>query len=179
MRPAALALLLLPSLAAAQWRQRPAPDAGARYDAPLALGLRLGGMVAYSAPAGAPTAVGGGLYGLFDLHGLIADLSADAYGGDKALQLSGGLGVYWPAAGEASTTPYLGGGAKLAWVRFGGDGAFGLQPYLAVGLLAGRQWSPHIRLELAWFFDTMKEREKYGGPGHLANGPMATIGLGF
>jgi hypothetical protein len=180
MRAAALALLLTPSLVLAQGRSwRAAPEGQGRFEAPLSLGVRLGGLVAYGSPAGAPSGIGGGAYGLFDLQSVLADVSADVYGGDKAAQISGGLGVYLPMAAAANTTPYLGGGAKLAWVKFGGEGAFGLQLYGALGLLASRQWSPHIRVELAWFFDTMRERERGGGPGHLSNGPMATIGLGF
>lgn len=176
----ALALILAPTLALAQGRAgRAAPEPEGRYDAPLSLGIRLGGLVAYASPAGAPSGVGGGVYGLFDLQSVLADLSADVWGGDKAVQLSGGLGVYWPVAGQANTTPYLGGGAQLAWVKFGGEGAFGLQLRAAVGLLASRRWSPHIRLELAWLFDTMAERERGGGARHLSNGPIATIGLGF
>jgi hypothetical protein len=180
MRAAALALLFAPALALAQARSlRSAPEPQGRYDAPLSLGVRLGGLVAYSSPAGAPSGVGGGIYGLFDLDSVLADVSADLWGGDKALQLAGGLGVYWPVAGAASTTPYLGGGAQLAWVKFGGEGAFGLQLRAALGLLASRRWSPHIRLELAWLFDTMSERERSGDRRHLSNGPIATIGLGF
>jgi len=176
----ALVLILAPTLAPAQGRAaRAASEPEGRYDAPLSLGVRLGGLVAYSSPAGAPSGVGGGVYGLFDLQSVLADLSADVWGGDKAVQLSGGLGVYWPIAGQANTTPYLGGGAQLAWVKFGGEGAFGLQLRAAVGLLASRRWSPHIRLELAWLFDTMAERERGGGVRHLSNGPIATIGLGF
>ncbi len=180
MRAAALALLLVPSLALAQGRSaRTWSEPQGRFDAPLSLGVRLGGLVAYSSPAGAPSGVGGGVYGLFDLQSVLADVSADLYGGDKALLVGSGLGVYWPVAGQSSTTPYLGGGARLAYARLGGDGSFGLQIQAAVGLLASRQWSPHIRIELAWFFDTMSEREKFGGPRHLSNGPIATIGLGF
>ncbi len=178
MRAAALALLCS-SLALVPGPAARAAEPGGRFEAPLSLGVRLGGLVAYSSPARAPSAVGGGVYGLFDLQSVLADVSGDLYGGDKAFLLGGGLGVYWPVLGRASTTPYVGGGARLAWVKFGGEGNFGLQLQGAVGLLASRQWSPHIRVEVAWFFDTMSEREKGGGPRHLSNGPMATIGLGF
>jgi len=179
MRRAVFALLLLPSLALAQARAARASDPEGRYQAPVAYGARLGGLLAYGAPAGSPTAVGGGAYALFDQRSLLADVSADAYGGGKALRLGGGLGVYWAALPEANHTLYLGGGARLAYVKDGGDGAFGLTLQGAVGLLASRHWSPHVRLELAWFVDTMGEREKGGGPRHYANGPVATIGLGF
>ena len=182
MRAAALALALLvaPALAEGQGRlSRGGSDTDGRFEAPLSLGVRLGGLVAYGSPAGSPSGVGGGVYGLFDLQSVLADVSADVWGGDKAAQIAGGLGVYWPVLGSANTTPYLGGGAQLAYVRFGGEGAFGLQLRTAVGLLASRRWSPHIRLELAWLFDTMSERERYLDRRHLSNGPLATIGLGF
>jgi len=179
MRRAVFLTLLVPSLALAQARSgRPSEPEG-RYLAPVSFGARLGGLAAYGTPAGSATAVGGGAYALFDQRSLLADVSANAFGGDKALQLTAGLGVYWAALPEANTTPYLGGGARLGYVRHGGDGAFGLQLQAAVGLLASRHWSPHVRLELAWFFDTMGEKPKGGGDRHYANGPIATIGLGF
>jgi len=172
--PAALALVLSPSLALAQHR---APEA--RYAAPLSLGVRLGYVAATSAAGGGtPSAVGGGLYGLFDLRNVLADVTLDAFGGSGAALVAGGLGVYW-AVRPDNVTPYLGGGARLGYARFGGDGATGLMLHVAAGLLASRQWSPQVRVELAWFFDTMGERPKGGGPAHFASGPMATIGLGF
>jgi hypothetical protein len=180
MRAAALALLAVPSLALAQGRPyRPSVEPEPRYLAPLSYGVRLGGLIAYSSPAGGPSGVGGGAYALFDQQSLLADVSADVFGGDRLFTIAGGLGVYWAVLAGANTTPYLGGGARLGWVKFGGDGAFGLQLHGAVGLLATRHWSPHVRLELAWFADTMGEREKGGGPRHFSTGPMATIGLGF
>ncbi len=181
MRAAALALLLVPSVALAQARPRPASgEATARYLAPVSLGVRLGGLFALSTPAGGtPSAVGGGIYGLYDLQSLLADVSVDVYGGSNALLVSGGLGAYWAVLGDANVTPYLGGSARLAWSKFGGDGAFGLQIQASLGLLASRHWSPHIRLELSWFFDTMAEQPGGGGPQHFVNGPMATVGLGF
>lgn len=181
MRAAAFALLLVPSLSLAEPRPRPSPgEATARYLAPVSLGVRLGGLLAVSSPAGgSPSAVGGGVYGLYDLQSLLADVSADFYAGSNALSISGGLGVYWAILGDANVTPYVGGSARLAWARFGGDGAFGLQIQGAVGLLASRHWSPHVRLELSWFFDTMAEQPGGGGPQHFVNGPIATVGLGF
>lgn len=181
MRAAALALLLVPSLSLAQPRPRSAPgEASARYLAPVSLGFRLGGLLALSTPAsGTPSAVGGGVYGLYDLQSLLADVSADVYGGSDALLVSGGLGAYWAVLGDANVTPYVGGSARLAWTRFGGDGAFGLQIQAAVGVIASRHWSPHVRLELSWIFDTMAEQPRGGGAQHFVNGPMATVGLGF
>ncbi len=181
MRAAAFALLLVPSLALAEPGPRPAfGEATARYLAPVSLGVRLGGLLGFSTPAGGtPSAVGGGIYGLYDLQSLLADVSADVYGGKDALLVSGGLGAYWAVLGNANVTPYLGGSARLAWSSFGGDGAFGLQIQATVGLIASRHWSPHVRLELSWFFDTVAEQPSGGGPQHFVNGPMATVGLGF
>ncbi len=179
MRAAALALLV-PSLALAQARpSRAAPDPEPRYLAPLSFGLRLGGLVAYSSPAGGPSGVGGGGYALFDQQSILADVSADVFGGDRLFTMAGGLGVYWAVFPARDFTPYLGGGVRLGWVKFGGEGAFGLQLFGALGVLASRHWSPHVRIELAWFADTMGEREKGGGPRHFSNGPVATLGLGF
>jgi hypothetical protein len=172
MRVALALLVLVPALALAQ---RPDP----RYAAPLYVGVRLGGLGALGAPAeGTPSGVGGGVYGLFDLQNLLAEAAFDAYTGNNARLVAAGLGAYYAAVPE-NVTPYFGGGAKVAWTRFGGEGALGLQLFGAVGVLASRKWSPHVRVELAWFFDTMGERERGGGPVHYANGPIATIGLGF
>jgi hypothetical protein len=181
MRAAALALLVVPSLALGQGAARPAPSEGpARFLAPVSLGVRLGGLLAFSTPAtGTPSAVGGGLYGLYDLQSLLADISADVYGGKDAFAVAGGLGVYWAILGNANVTPYVGGGARLAWAKFGGGGAFGLQIGGAVGIIASRHWSPHVRLELGWFFDTMAEQPSGGGSQSFPNGPLASIGLGF
>jgi hypothetical protein len=179
MRAAALALLV-PSLALAQARSgRASLDPEPRYLAPLSYGVRLGGMIAYSSPAGAPSGVGGGAYALFDQQSILADVSADVFGGAHLFTMGAGLGVYFALSPGGDLTPYLGGGARLAWVKFGGEGAFGLQLHGALGLLVSRRWSPHVRLELAWFADTMGEGEKGGGPRHYSNGPMATLGLGF
>jgi hypothetical protein len=179
MRSLALALVLLPALALAQARPRSGSEPPARYLAPLAIGVRLGGLAAYAAPASGRTAVGGGVYGLFDAHGLIADVAADAFAGNDAYSLTAGLGVYWAALPSENTSPYLGGGVRLGWTHFGGDGAAGLQLCAAAGLLASRQWSPHVRLEIAWFWNAMGERPSAGGPARFAHGPVATLGLGF
>jgi hypothetical protein len=178
MRPLALALLLAPSLALAQARPRSGEPSG-RYLAPLALGVRLGGLAAYGAVASGRTAVGGGIYGLFDAQELLADVAFDAFSGRDAASATGGLGVYWAALPRENTSPYLGGGLRLGWTRFGGNGAVGLQLCGAIGLLASRHWSPHVRLELAWFWNTMGERPPGGGPERFARGPVATLGLGF
>jgi hypothetical protein len=172
--PAALALLAAPTLALAQHR---APEA--RYAAPLSLGARIGYLAATSAAGnGTPSAVGGGAYGLFDLRNVLADVTLDAYGGSGTALVAAGMGVYW-AVRPDNVTPYVGGGARLGYTRFGGNGATGLLLHGAVGLLASRQWSPQVRVELAWFASVMGERPKGGGPAHYASGPLATIGLGF
>jgi hypothetical protein len=178
MRLLLLALLLAPAPSRAQERPR-SSEPPPRYLAPVAWGVRLGGLAAYGAPNSGRTAVGGGAYALFDARGLLADVSADAFAGRDATSVTGGLGVYWPALAGENTSPYLGGGLRLGWTRFGGDGTFGLQICGAVGLLASRQWSPHVRLELAWFWNTMGERPSGGGADRYAHGPMATLGLGF
>jgi len=155
------------------------PQADARREAPLSLGARLGGLAAFQTPAGGtPTGVGGGIYGLYDLRSLLSDLSFDLYAGKDAFLFTGGLGAYWAFSPE-NISPYAGGGAKLAYAKFGGDGAVGMQLFGAVGILASRNWKPNIRLELAWFVDTFGERPKGGGSRRYATGPIATIGLGF
>ena len=93
MRRVVFVLLLAPSLALAQARNGRSGEPEGRYLAPVSLGGQLGGLVAYGAPARAATAVGGGAYALFDQNSRLADVSASAFGGDRAFQMTAGLGV--------------------------------------------------------------------------------------
>jgi hypothetical protein len=165
---AVLALVALP--AAAQGAVRPLPW----------FGLRIDGLVAASTGApNTPTAAGVGAYALFDGREFLADVSADACGGDHAEFVAFGLGVYYPFA-LRPFAPYAGGGLKLGYTKFGGGGAFGLIPYLATGLLFGREGYVQVRAELAWFFDAMSENSS--GPPNTswhADGPMLSLGLAF
>ena len=120
-------------------------------------GLRLGGLTAVgSAGDSTPNAGGGGAYALFDGRDFLADVSADLYLGDHARMFALGLGAYYPL-GVANIMPYLGAGLKLGWTRFGGDGAFGMIPFAAVGLLFGREGYVQVRAELAWFVALSRE----------------------
>jgi hypothetical protein len=143
-------------------------------------GFRLGAVTATSSVSTDNlTAIGGGGYALFDIPGLLADVSFDLYGGEsRARMIAGGLGAYLPF-GDGETVPYVGGGVKLGWTRFGGDGATGLLPYPALGLLLARSWSPQVRAELSWFFQTGTERRAAGGPAFHANGPVLSVGMSF
>jgi hypothetical protein len=171
----ALALAVLPTAAHAELRTREM--------ARPSFGLRLGAVSAVSGAApDSLTAIGGGAYMLFDIPGLLAEASADLYGGEsRSRMLAIGLGAYAPLdfGARSETVPYVGGGLKLGWTRFGGDGATGLLPYGAVGLLVGRSWSPQVRIEAAWFFQTGTERRADGFPARHASAPMLTFGLGF
>ncbi len=144
-------------------------------------GLRLGGVAAVgSAGGGTPTAGGGGAYALFDARDFLADVAADLYVGDQARLFALGLGAYYPFA-PGNVTPYLGGGLKVGWTRFGGDGAFGIIPFAALGLLVGREGYVQVRVELAWFAALSREEraDRPGDPGSRAHGPVATLGLAF
>jgi hypothetical protein len=169
---AALALAVLPTVAHAELR--------ARELAHPAIGFRLGSVSAVSgASPNTLTAIGGGAYVLFDIPGLLADVSADLYAGEaRSRMVAAGLGAYVPL-GNGETLPYFGGGLKLGWTRIGGDGATGLIPYGAAGLLIGRSWSPHVRVEAAWFFQTGTERRADGFSARHASGPGLTFGIGF
>ncbi len=117
-------------------------DRSARQDGGRSLpwlGLRLGGLVAVNSLAtDTPTAGGLSAYALFDGRDFLADVMADLYFGDDARLVAAGLGAYYPFL-PANITPYLGGGLKVGWTRFGGDGTFGIIPFAAVGLLVGRE----------------------------------------
>jgi hypothetical protein len=140
-------------------------------------GLRLGGLAAVgSVGGGTPTAGGGGAYALFDARDFLADFSFDLFFGSEARFVAGGLGAYY-AFLPGNVTPYAGGGLKVGWTRFGGDGAFGVIPYAAAGLLVGRQYYPQLRVELSWFVNTSLEQR--GADQARANGLMATLGLAF
>ena len=159
-------------------RQDPSRESGARLPW---LGLRLGGATAVSSAGGNdPSAGGGGAYALFDARDFLADVSADAFVGDGVRFLALGLGAYYPFL-PGNVSPYLGGGLKVGWTRFGGDGVFGMLPFAAGGVVVGREGYVQLRAELSWFVATGRERraDGLGGPGTRAHGPMATLGLAF
>ncbi len=178
--------LLAPALASAGTPTPPSrgPAAAPTYAGSAApadhfpwIGVRLGGMAAFSsASSSTPTAAGGGAYLLFDGRDYLADVSADLFFGDDARLLAAGLGVYYPFS-PGNVTPYAGGGLKLGYSRFGGDGAFGLQPYAAMGLLVGRAWAPQLRVELAWFLALAREDGGVSAGGSRAHGPVLTLGI--
>ncbi len=173
---AAAALLLALPAAASAPRERPRDEGR-----PLPwIGVRLGGMLAVtSAAPGTPSAAGGGVYALLDGREFLADLSLDAFGGSNAALISGGLGVYFPFV-PASVSPYAGGGLRLGWSRFGGGGAFGLLPFLAGGVLFGREGYFQVRAELAWIFaGASEERDDLPGQSWHTSGPLLTLGVGF
>jgi hypothetical protein len=145
------------------------------------MGVRLGGLYAVSsAGGGTPCAGGAGAYALFDGRDFLADVGADAYFGDGARFLALGLGAYLPfSAGRIS--PYLGGGLKVGYTSFGGDGAFGMIPFAAVGVVVGREGYVQLRAELAWFLAAAREDRtgRPGAQGVRAHGPLATLGVAF
>ncbi|HET7752778.1 MAG TPA: hypothetical protein VFK85_02615 [Anaeromyxobacteraceae bacterium] len=170
---AVLAFALVPAAALAQSRP-------ARQQASYTLGARLGGFagVNYAAPD-SPSGIGAGVVWTFDIPGLLADVSFDAmFGESRARLVWGGFGAYYPLT-EDETTPYLGGGLKVGWARFGGDGAVGLMPFGSIGLLIGRSWSPHIRLDISLFGSTGSERQTPESPSKHPVGAVATFGMGF
>lgn len=144
-------------------------------------GVRLGGVWALSsASGGAPGAGGIGAYALFDAREYLADVSLDLFFGSDTHFLAAGLGAYYPFIKGGNVTPYLGGGVKAGWTKFGGEGTFGMIPYAAFGVLFGRTYFPQLRLEAAYFLDTSRERgPATGQDGVRAHGPMLTLGLGF
>jgi hypothetical protein len=142
-------------------------------------GVRLGGAWgASSASGGVPGAGGGGAYALFDAGDYLADFSLDLFFGDRTHLVDAGLGAYYPFS-HGNVTPYLGGGVKLGWTKFGGDGTFGMIPFAALGVLLGRTEFPQLRLELSYFLASSREQGPKGGAGTRASGPMATLGISF
>ncbi|HVI76103.1 MAG TPA: hypothetical protein VM683_14045 [Anaeromyxobacteraceae bacterium] len=144
------------------------------------VGVRLGGVVALgSAGGGQPGGGGGGAYVLFDARDFLADVSADIFVGNSVELYALGLGAYYPFS-RGNVTPYLGGGLKVGWTEFGGDGAFGMLPFGAFGVLMGREGYVQLRAELAYFVATSRETHPGDpGPGTRAHGPMMTLALGF
>ena len=144
------------------------------------VGFRLGGAWALSSAAGGtPSAGGGGAYAIFDAGDYLADCSLDLFFGGGAHLADAGLGAYYPFS-PGNVAPYLGGGIKVGWTKFGGEGTFGMVPFAALGVLFGRHAFPQLRLELAYFLATSRERgPTASGDGTRASGPILTIGLGF
>lgn len=188
MRTLALLALLAaaPALAADRYEVS-SRDASARQD-PFRdaahmpwLGVRLGGVIGFgSAGGGQPGAGGGGAYVLFDARDFLADLTADIFVGSDVHFYALGLGAYYPFS-PGNVTPYLGGGLKVGWTKFGGDGAFGMVPYGALGVLMGREGFVQLRGELAYFVATSRETnpDRPNDPGTRAHGPMMTLAIGF
>jgi hypothetical protein len=175
--PTRLALAALLALLAA------APvSAAARDDAGRLpwFGLRLGGVTAASTPAGGSSGAGGlGGSALFDARDFLADASADLFVADRVHVVAAGLGAYYPFL-PGNVAPYAGGGVKVGWTRFGGEGTFGMIPYAAAGLLVGRGYYPQLRVELTYFVATSRERAAAEvGSGVRAHGVSATFGLAF
>jgi hypothetical protein len=164
------------STAAATARQDPSRDTA---HLPW-VGVRLGGLVALASTGGnQPSAGGGSAYALFDARDFLADVSGDLYFGGNARFLALGLGAYYPFL-PGNVTPYLGGGLKVGWTRFGGDGVFGLLPFAAAGVVAGREGFVQLRAELTYFVCTSRETVPGNtGPGTRASGPMLPLGIGF
>jgi hypothetical protein len=181
MRPVALALLLLPALAAAEppsYAQGRARREEASGRVPW-VGVRLGGLYAVNSPRGnTPGAGGGGVYALFDGGQFLADVALDGAFGDDARFLAAGLGAYYPFL-PGNVTPYLGAGLKVGYTRFGGDGVFGMIPFAAGGIVVGREGFVQFRTELAWWVAAAREADRGGGGGTRSHGPLATIGLAF
>ena len=173
LRLAVALAVLVPSLALAQSRQE-------RQPASSTLGARLGGFAGVNyAGEDSPTGIGAGVVWTFDIPGLLADVSFDAmFGEDRARLVWGGFGAYYPLT-EDETTPYIGGGLKVGWARFGGDGAVGLMPFGSVGLLIGRSWSPNIRLDISLFGSTGSERRTREASSKHPAGVVASFGMGF
>jgi hypothetical protein len=187
MRTLALLALLAatPALAADHYDAAP-HDANTRQD-PFRdaarmpwVGLRLGAVVALgSAGGGQPGGGGGGAYVLFDARDFLADVNGDVFVGDGVRFYALGLGAYYPFS-SGNVTPYIGGGFKIGWTEFGGDGAFGMIPYGAFGVLMGREGFFQLRGELVYFVAASRETAaSNSGPGTHDNGPMLTLGIGF
>ena len=175
--PLALVLPLALALALAAPLRAEARDDAGRLPW---LGLRLGGVAAASATrGGAGGAGGGGGYALFDARDFLADASLDLFVGDRTHVFAAGLGAYFPFL-QGNVSPYAGGGVRAGWTKFGGDGTFGMIPFAAGGLVFGRNFYPQLRLEVAYFLATSRERAAgVRGDGVRAHGAQATFGLAF
>jgi len=188
MRTLALLALLAaaPAVAADRSEASPPGEASVRQDPSRDsgrmpwLGLRLGGVIGVgSASGGQPGAGGGGAYVLFDARDFLGDVNADFFVGDGVHFYALGIGAYYPFS-RGNVTAYLGGGVKLGWTEFGGDGTFGVLPYGAFGVLMGREGYIQLRAELGYFVATSRETKPGDtGAGTHANGPIMTLGLGF
>lgn len=144
------------------------------------LGVRLGGIIGLgSAGGGQPGGGGGGAYLLFDARDFFGDVNGDIFVGDDVKFFAVGVGAYYPFS-KGNATPYLGGGFKIGWTEFGGDGAFGVIPYGAFGVLLGREGYVQLRAEIAYFVATSREQHTNDtGPGTHDHGPIMTLGIGF
>jgi hypothetical protein len=184
-----LSLLGAALLAPSEARSAPADLRRAEREEPRDLGrplpwfgVRLGGLAAvHSAGGDAWGAGGGGFYALFDGRYFLADASLDLLFGSRTHFVALGLGAYYPFRSDGGWSPYLGGGLKLGWTRFGGDGTFGVIPFLAGGFVTNREGYVQVRGEFGWFVATSREErsDRPGEQGWRGHGPFATLGLAF
>ncbi len=142
-------------------------------------GLRLGSAGGLGRAPGTTAAAmtGAGVFWLYDARELLADLSFDLFAGSGDYLVALGLGAYWPVL-RTNVTPYLGAGLRFTWSKFGGEGAHGLTPHAAVGLLVGRLWSLQLRAEVDYFVNAYTE-DVAGGAAYHAHGVAGQIGIGF
>jgi len=112
-------------------------------------GFRLGAIRAMdSGLPDEPTAIGGGMYWLYDARSWLLDVTIDYYGGKRLHDFAAGFGGYLPF-GKGDFSPYLGGGLRYAFADLDDDWGGGFQPYVAAGALLGRLSDVGVRLEVS------------------------------
>jgi hypothetical protein len=145
-------------------------------------GVRISGLALLHAPDGTDGAPGIGVFWLYDVRSFLADVALDFHSNEEVGDFSVALGAYYPFA-RTNTAPYLGGGLRYGYADYGGDGAWGISGYAAVGLLFGRLSSVQLRGEAMVFQNLFREEERDDVDGSAtrrrSTGLIVSAGLGF
>jgi hypothetical protein len=148
-------------------------------------GLELGYLVPLSSPydGGQLALPGLALFWLYDARSFLADIAVGFHTNGDEGDFWVGLGAYYPFS-RGDLAPFIGGGLRYAFTRYGGYGGSGMVAVLTGGLLLGRLATVQIRGDVSYFFNLFTER--YASPfvdtpdGRTrSHGIAVNLGLGF
>jgi len=150
----------------------------------VTIGARTGVLVpVVDAEIGSTVLGGFGVMAGADAGYLLADVSAEYYGGQNHYLAGVSFGLFRPLESERYT-PYFGASALLTTQRIAGQGASGIQVRPTIGVMFGRHDVVRVRAELGYFVNIFEEREPDrlivgAGQARAVQGAMLSIGASF
>jgi len=155
-----------------------------RSDRTITIGARTGVLVPVVAAEISPTILGGfSVMAGADAGYLLADVSAEYYGGQNHYLAGVSLGLFRPLA-SGRYTPYFGASVLWATQRIAGQGASGVQVRPTIGVMFGRHDVVRVRAELGGFVSIFEEREPDrlivgAGQARVVRGALLSMGASF